>query len=152
MYKHLKIIVCHSNVLTKPYFLLEVFKINNLKNCIGLLFDSSKGYFHTQTPWSYIFPECDGSGSFDPCRFGSIFCVSDWVSYLWFEFGFGKFPLKMSNFSIFCRLGPKKSLRVGSKSTWTKDGSASYLLRVKSILGLCQGPSLVLFNPSWMTN
>jgi len=55
-------------------------------------------------------------------------------------FGFGKFPLKTSNFSF----GSKKisSGRVGSKSTWVKGGSASYLLLVKSMLGLGQGPSL----------
>jgi len=37
------------------------------------------------------------------------------VSYLWFKFEFGKFPLKMSNFSS--PFGSKKSLWVGSKST-----------------------------------
>jgi len=56
-------------------------------------------------------------------RFGS-----GWVSHLWFEFEFGKFPLKMSQFTIF-------SLQVRSKSTWVKGGSASYLLRVKWKLG-----------------
>jgi len=55
-------------------------------------------------------------------------------------FGFGKFPLKMSNFFP---LEQKKSLRVVSKGTRVKGGSASYLLRVKSKLGLGQGPSLV---------
>jgi len=48
---------------------------------------------------------------------------------------FGKFPLKMSNFS--------KLLQVGSESTRVKAGSASYLLRVKSKLGSGRGPSLV---------
>jgi len=32
---------------------------------------------------------------------GSIFCCSGWVSHLWFESGFGKFPIKILNFSIF---------------------------------------------------
>jgi len=64
------------------------------------------------------------------------------ISYLWF--GFEKFPLKISNFSIFFPLGPKKSHRVGSKNTWIKDGSASYLLQVKNMLGLGQGLSLNL--------
>jgi len=32
---------------------------------------------------------------------------SGWVSHLWFGFEFGKFPLKMSNFSIFFLLGQK---------------------------------------------
>jgi len=47
-----------------------------------------------------------------------------------------KFPLKTSNFSIFFSLGQKKSLRVRSESTQVEGGSASYLLRVKSKLGL----------------
>jgi len=62
---------------------------------------------------------------------GSIFCGSSWVSHLWFGFGFGfgKFPLTMSNFSIFSLWVVKSS------SSWVKGGLASYLLRVKSILG-----------------
>jgi len=42
----------------------------------------------------------DGSGSknFDP----------GWVSHLWFGFEFGKFPLKMSNVSIFFPSDQKK--------------------------------------------
>jgi len=36
------------------------------------------------------------------------------VSHLWF--GFGKFPLKIPNFSVFFPLSQKKSLRVGSKA------------------------------------
>jgi len=67
---------------------------------------------------------------------------SGWVSHLWFGFEFGKFPLKMSNFSIFSPSDQKKSLRVGSESTRVKGGSSSYLLRVKSKLGSGQGPSL----------
>jgi len=64
-------------------------------------------------------PASDGSGSkiFDPCRVASNFFSGSgrvgsgqffvarvwlgWVSHLWFEFGFGKFPLKMSNFNFF---------------------------------------------------
>jgi len=68
-------------------------------------------------------------------RVGSIFCCSGRVSHLWFESGFEKFPLKIPNFS-------KKSLLVGSKSTWVKDRSASYLRQFKSMLRLGQGPSL----------
>jgi len=40
-------------------------------------------------------------------------------------------------------------LRVGSESTRVKAGLASYLLRVKSKLGLGQGPSLVILNASF---
>jgi len=79
---------------------------------------------------------------FDSSWVGSIFCGSGQVSHLWF--GFGKFPLKMSIFSIFFPSDQKKSLQVGSKSTWVKGGSASYLLQVKSKLGSGQGPSLCL--------
>jgi len=44
------------------------------------------------------------------------------VSHLWFGFEFEKFALKMSNFSIFCPSGQKKSLRVGSESTQVGGG------------------------------
>jgi len=53
------------------------------------------------------------------------------VSHLWFGSEFGKFPLKMSNFSFFFLLGQKNL----SESTWVEGGSASYLLQVKSKLG-----------------
>jgi len=62
------------------------------------------------------------------------------VSHLWF--GFGKFLLKISNFSIFSLRVKKKSHQVESKITWVKDWSPSYLLWVKSMIGSCQGPSL----------
>jgi len=75
----------------------------------------------------------DGSGSknFDPGRVGSgqFFVArvrSGRVSHLWFGLKFGKFPLKMSNFSIFSPSGQKKLLRVGSESTRVRAGSASY--------------------------
>jgi len=80
---------------------------------------------------------CIRSGKFFVARVGSVR-----ASHLWFEFEFGKFPLKKSNFSIFYPSGQKKSLRVRSKSIQVKGGLASYLLRVKSKLGSGQGPSL----------
>jgi len=43
---------------------------------------------------------------------------SGWVSHLRFVFEFRKFPLKMSNFSIFFPLGQKKLLRVGKYPGW----------------------------------
>jgi len=52
-----------------------------------------------------------------------------------------KISLKTSNFSIFS-LRIKKSHWVGSKSTWVKGRSVSYLLQVKSKLWSGQGPSL----------
>jgi len=79
-----------------------------------------------------------GPGLFFVARVGS-----GRVSHLWFGFEFGKFPIKMSNFSIFFPSGQKKSLQVGSKNIWVKGGSASYFLRVKSKLRLGQGPSLL---------
>jgi len=82
------------------------------------------------------------SKSFDPGWVGSIFCGSGWVRHLWFGFDFGKFPLKMSNFSIF-PFRSKKSLWVGSKYTRVKGRLASYLLQVKSKFGWGQGPSLL---------
>jgi len=84
----------------------------------------------TKIKWEVI-SVGSGSNNFDPGQ----------VSHLWFGFGFGKFPLKISNFSIFFPSGQKKSLWVGPKSTQVKDGSTSYLLQVKSMLGSGQGPS-----------
>jgi len=49
-----------------------------------------------------------GSGQSFAARVGS-----GWISHLWFGFGFGKFPLKMSNFSIFSPSSQKESLWVG---------------------------------------
>jgi len=60
------------------------------------------------------------------------------VSHLWFGVEFGKFCLKMLNFSIFFPSDQKKSLWAGSESTRVEGGSASYLLRVKSKLGYSQ--------------
>jgi len=56
----------------------------------------------------------DGSGSkfFDPGR----------VSHLWFGFEFGKFPLKMSNFSIFSLRVKKNIFGSGRKVPGLKAG------------------------------
>jgi len=48
--------------------------------------------------------------------------------------GIWKISPKNVKFFNFFPLGQKKSLWAGSKSTWVKGGSASYLLRVKSKL------------------
>jgi len=53
------------------------------------------------------------------------------------------FPKKSKNFQLYA-LWVKKSHRFGSKTTQIKDMSASYLLRVKSMIGSGQGPSLGL--------
>jgi len=79
----------------------------------------------------------DGSGlkKFWP-RWDQFFIAwvrSGRVSHLWF--GFGKFSLKIPKIFNFFPFGLKKSHRILSKSTRVKDGLASYLLRVKSMLG-----------------
>jgi len=61
----------------------------------------------------------------------------DLGSHLWVWSIFPKNP----NFFNFFRFGSKKSHRVGSKNTQVKDGLASYLLQVKSMLKSGQGPS-----------
>jgi len=54
-----------------------------------------------------------------------------------------KFSPKNPKFFSFLTFGSKKCHRVGLKSTRVKAGSASYLVRVKSMLGSGQGPSLL---------
>jgi len=44
-----------------------------------------------------------------------------WVSHLWFGFGFGKFPLKITIFSIFSPFGSKK-ISSGQKVPGSKTG------------------------------
>jgi len=71
-----------------------------------------------------------------------------WVTHLWF----GKFPPKNLKVFNFFPFGSKKSLWIGSKSTPVKDGSASYLLRIKSMIGSGQGLSLVLSKMCFLSN
>jgi len=78
-----------------------------------------------------------GLGQVNFLWLGSAIYVLVWI---W------KISLKMSNFSIFSFWIQKKYLRVGSKSTWVKGVSASYLLRIKSKLGPGQDPSLLIIN------
>jgi len=84
--------------------------------------------------WTEITSDGFGSNIFDP-GWGQIFAA--WVrlaAYLvWVKVW--KISPKNSKFSIICPAGQKKSHQVGSKSTWVKAGSASYLLKVKSMLG-----------------
>jgi len=51
-----------------------------------------------------------GPGQFLVARVGS-----GWVSHLWFGFGFGKFPLKRSNFSIFALWVKRNLFGLGQK-------------------------------------
>jgi len=76
-------------------------------------------------PWyGLLRSQGDGSGSkfFDPGQVRSIFCGSGWVSHLWFGIGFGKFPLKMSNFLIFSPSLQKNLFRLGQKVPGSKEG------------------------------
>jgi len=75
---------------------------------------------------------------------GSNFCCSGRVGSAIFGLGMDleNFPEKYQIFQFFA-LRVKKCHWVGPKSTWVRAGSASYLLQVKSIFGLGQGPSIV---------
>jgi len=70
-----------------------------------------------------------------------------WVSHLWF--GFGKFPQKIPNFPIFFLSDQKNCFGSDQKNTRVKDGLGSYLLRVKSMLVLGQGPTLISSDEYW---
>jgi len=60
-----------------------------------------------------------------------------WVSHVWFGFGFGKFPLKITNFSIFFPSDQKKIfLGWVKKYPGQRQRLASYLLQAKSVPGL----------------
>jgi len=68
-------------------------------------------------------------------RVGSIFCGSCQVAILGLGLGLEISPKNIKFFNFFSS-DKKKYLQVGSESTWVKGGSAFYLLRVKSRLGL----------------
>jgi len=55
-----------------------------------------------------------------------------WVSHLWIGSGFGKFPLKVPNFSIFSLLD-KKYLQVRSKVPRSKTGPPLIYCEVRPI-------------------
>jgi len=66
---------------------------------------------------------------------GQIFLLPVLGRVSHFRFGVGKIPPKIPNFTIFS-LGVKKNcFRQGQKVLGPKTGPASYLLRVKSMLG-----------------
>jgi len=62
------------------------------------------------------------------------------VSHLWFGFELGKFPLKMSNFSIFFPSDQKNLFRSGQKVLRSRVGRP--LIYCGSKVSLGQGPSL----------
>jgi len=102
--------------------------------------NQSKIFFNSFSKYALQIFFIQGTLSSDGSR-SNFFC-SGWVSHIWYAYGFINFPLKIPNFSIFALWIKKKYHRVGSKSTRVKAGSASYLRRAKSMLGLGQGPSL----------
>jgi len=122
--------------------------IINCQNCCEMTWFWLRGKALNENRWTHIKHflddfekdiQSDGSGSkiFDPGRVNFLWLWSGRVIHWLFGVDFGKFPLKMSNFSIFFSSGSNKI-----SSGQVKDGSASYLLRVKSKLGLHQDPSL----------
>jgi len=82
------------------------------------------------------------SKKFDPGRVGSNFWCSGWVALAIFGLSLGleNFPQKSQIFQFFAIRVKKNLGGLGQKVPWL----ASYLLRVKSMLVSCQGPSLLL--------
>jgi len=73
-------------------------------------------------------------------RSGQFFCCLGWVSHLWF--GFGKFSLKVLNFSIFSLRVKKISsgwVKTGQKVPWSKTGQP--LIYCRSIVCSDRGGS-----------
>jgi len=80
-----------------------------------------------------------GQNFFTQVESGQFFVVQfglGRVSHLWFGFEFGKFPLKMSNFSTFVLQGKKDLFGSCQKVSGSKARLASCLLQIKSKLGL----------------
>jgi len=135
-------------------FIIQInFHCDKISYCMGARTGLKTLFEHVwaETLCLHAFMVVMGSGRKFLTRVGSGQFFVARVSHLGFRNDFGKFSLKMSNFLIFFPSGQKKSLWVGSKSTWVKGGSVSYLLRVKRKLGSGQGPSLFMgkVNPSW---
>jgi len=76
-----------------------------------------------------VTPLVMGPGRVNFCGWGWV--RSGWVSHLWFGFEFGKFPHKMSNFSIFFLLGQKNLSGSGQKVTGSKVGQTLIYCRSK---------------------
>jgi len=75
----------------------------------------------THTPSPKIHPYSIlvmGPGQKNLTRVGTIFCYSGRVSHLWLGPGFGKFPLKILNFSIFPLQDKKISSGRVKKTGW----------------------------------
>jgi len=99
-------------------------------------------------PWSrdtiiaskmYLNSDMGRTKIIDPSWIWSIFCCSGRVSHFWFGPGFGKFPLKIQKISTFSPADQKNLFRSYQKNIRVKDGSASYLLRVKNMLWVGSG-------------
>jgi len=72
------------------------------------------------------------------------------VSHLWLGYGFGKFPLIASNFSIFCPSGQKNVIGSGQKVPGSKPGRPLIYCRSKVWSGQC--PSLVRWKLTYSLN
>jgi len=88
--------------------------------CLFVLCNSLLIWFlaATHTPSPKIHPYSIlvmGPGQKNLTRVGTIFCYSGRVSHLWLGPGFGKFPLKILNFSIFSPSGQKNLFGSGQK-------------------------------------
>jgi len=117
------------NISTLASFCLKNSAVLNSKLWKFLLQNANQKYGFVQVLFSILIPCSDG--------YGSIFSSSARVSL---SLDLENFPYKCQIFSLWVK---KKSLWVGSISTWVKGGLASYLLRLKSMLGSGQGPSLI---------
>jgi len=60
-----------------------------------------------------VSPPVTSDGSWSKQNF--LLLGSGWVTYLWFRFGFGKFPLKIPNYPIFFPSGQKNCFGSGQK-------------------------------------
>jgi len=66
------------------------------------------------------------------------------ANHLWFGSGFGKFPLKIPNFSMFCPSGQKNIFGSGQKVSRSNTGQPLiYCWPKECRVGSSQGPSLI---------
>jgi len=75
---------------------------------------------------------------------GQLFAARVRSAIFGWGLGLENFPPKVPNFAFFSLLVKKNLIGLSQKSTWVKDGSASYFLRVKIMLRLGKRPCLML--------
>jgi len=71
---------------------------------------------------------------------GLNFCCSGQVSYFWFGYGFGNFPLKIPNFSIFCPADQKNIIGSGQKVPGSQPGWAFLFTLGQKYVRVGSGP------------